>query len=320
MPSWYPGRPYKPVDMEEVDKGGIPKSKELKSKLDEWLSGNVVEPMAKAGYPNVGAGIATVPSSIAEFLAPESPYELAPGMAGVGKMKRQARRFAKDIENLNIEQIEKIYKGSVQDIIDFEKKHPNISKKAYASQGGNVMSADPSFNYTDDDLKDIDKYLELKDRYDTVKNTFAGITNKDRANDFGVLREVRKNIEGIENTTDRINKIRYTSPMPIEEKIRILGQRNEALRSQSGRVHNLHNDIFETGGDKPYLRPKGYAKQKKQIKPTAPATKQMNREEYDKMLQGKTDPNYYDRLREEFYNKEEELSPLERFLKGKGDQ
>lgn len=83
----------------------IPQTKKFKSDLDAWLTGNVVEPMANAGYPNLGAGIATVPSTLAEFLLPENTAELAPGMAGVGKMSRKAKKMSMMKKKKKVEKV-----------------------------------------------------------------------------------------------------------------------------------------------------------------------------------------------------------------------
>lgn len=66
--------------------------------IDEWLTSNVVEPAANAGYPNVGAAVATVPSTLAEWLTPEHPWDAVPSIgAGVGKFGRRASSEADDI-------------------------------------------------------------------------------------------------------------------------------------------------------------------------------------------------------------------------------
>jgi polyhydroxyalkanoate synthesis regulator phasin len=266
--------------MEEVDKGEIPKSKELKSKLDEWLSGNVVEPMAKAGYPNVGAGIATVPSSIAEFLTPESPYELAPGMAGVGKLERKARHYDKKLKkmigNINLEEVRSLIKDLTRKINNY------------------------------DHLNDLDKLEEYVQQRRYLNNIY------DRAQEF----KAENNISLPNLPMDDINYYKIKGKNTLDDFLKKAF--NQLKGKSSNNLINVSEDIIgET--PKPYLRPKGYAKQPKTAK-QAPMSKLPSRQDYDQMLQGKTDPNYYDRLREEFYNREEELSPLERFLKGKGDQ
>lgn len=55
----------------------IPGVAPMKQSLDEMLTRGVVEPMAKAGYPTLGAAMATVPSTLAEALVPSTAADLA---------------------------------------------------------------------------------------------------------------------------------------------------------------------------------------------------------------------------------------------------
>lgn len=55
----------------------IPGVGPAKAKLDEMLTSRVVEPMARAGYPTLGAAMATVPSTLAEALVPSTAADLA---------------------------------------------------------------------------------------------------------------------------------------------------------------------------------------------------------------------------------------------------
>lgn len=82
---------------------------DLKKNSEGYLTENVVEPFAKAGYPNVGAGIATVPQTLLDLIVPESPYETMPGMAGVAKLGRKAKGAFKDAFPKIEEEINKLY-------------------------------------------------------------------------------------------------------------------------------------------------------------------------------------------------------------------
>lgn len=305
MPSWYPGRPYKPVDAKDADKTEIPKSRELKSKLDEWLTGNVVEPMAKAGYPNVGAGIATVPSSIAEFLTPESPYELAPGMAGVRKMGRKAEKMSKDL-------------------LDYAEKNPGkidlILDWLYNDSKGNLPDmfdkSDLKSRMASGKLSELLRFIKGKKENDLEHKLNTGNWPAKFETTRKELRQPVETLKGFKKLDPKEESSLTKSAKQIIDDI------NYNKNYESKRLDLAHKAVF---GDKPYTAPKRLAAQeaaraRKAAKPQAPMSKLPSRQDYDQMLQGKTDPNYYDRLREEFYNKEEELSPLERFLKGKGDQ
>ena len=294
MPTWYPGRPYRPADAEDVDKTEIPKSREYKSKLDEWLTGNVVEPMSKAGYPNVGAGVAAVPSTIAEFLTPESPYELAPGMAGVGKTTRKMNKKINDIVK------------KLKEINPTEYK--NITNKFKRVSGSVKIKNDDlidAFSRSDAGLKQL-KDSKEKWQIDEIKNKYL---DKILDESYPIKSHLFEDNQDFIMKDYDPRKEKYIQNKKIDKK-----GWEDLKKRQAIDVDRIHRSLFGKP-TKPYLRPKGYANQKKQVKPTAPATKQMSREEYDKMLQGRTDPNYYDKLRESFNNTEQELSPLERFLK-----
>jgi hypothetical protein len=54
----------------------LPAAQRLKTNIDDFLTGNVVEPLAQRGYPNLGAALATVPSVAAEMMIPSTTGEL----------------------------------------------------------------------------------------------------------------------------------------------------------------------------------------------------------------------------------------------------
>ena len=56
----------------------LPPAKKAKEKLNDALTEHVVEPLAAAGHPDLGAAIATVPSVAADFLAPSAPVDFLP--------------------------------------------------------------------------------------------------------------------------------------------------------------------------------------------------------------------------------------------------
>lgn len=63
----------------------IPVAKKAKEKLDDVLTERVVEPLANAGHPDLGAAIATVPSVAADFFLPSAPIDALPLGAVVHK-------------------------------------------------------------------------------------------------------------------------------------------------------------------------------------------------------------------------------------------
>jgi hypothetical protein len=71
--------PYAPVTQEKLDAATdkpLPAAQRLKTNIDDFLTGNVVEPLAQRGYPNLGAALATVPSVAAEMMIPSTTGEL----------------------------------------------------------------------------------------------------------------------------------------------------------------------------------------------------------------------------------------------------
>lgn len=63
-------------------------------RLDSWLQDKVVDPLAKSGHEDLGAAIATVPSTAAEFLAPESEADLAMAVTPVGKISKSLKKLS----------------------------------------------------------------------------------------------------------------------------------------------------------------------------------------------------------------------------------
>lgn len=131
---------------------------DLKKNSEEYLTENVVEPFAKAGYPNVGAGIATVPQTILDLLVPESPYETMPGMAGVGKLGRKAKGAFKDAFPKIEQEISKLYDKTREKNIDVD----SILRKLDSSISDAKTKADYKISNKKYDRRSIN-YPELKD-------------------------------------------------------------------------------------------------------------------------------------------------------------
>ncbi len=66
--------------------------KDAKVGFDDYLTKNVVEPMAKAGHEDLGAALASIPSAMFE-MAPSSPIDLSPMTAVVLPGKLPWRKF-----------------------------------------------------------------------------------------------------------------------------------------------------------------------------------------------------------------------------------
>lgn len=86
----------KPIDMvrEQVSydtmanaPGGDPNAPftsgvEAKQSLNNYLTGNVVEPLAARGWPNLGAALATAPMVAADMVVPETKGDVGGMMMG----------------------------------------------------------------------------------------------------------------------------------------------------------------------------------------------------------------------------------------------
>lgn len=259
----------------------IPQTKKFKSDLDAWLTGNVVEPMANAGYPNLGAGIATVPSTLAEFLLPENTAELAPGMAGVGKIARKGKFFDKKIDEF-IKSKGKAASNFIRQALiklDSELQNRNISP----TEKWDIISAIRTLRgkltelgqdnikkeYTTDN---IEKYVD-----NSIDDTLGFF--KASKNQMG---------SGAKNTSD------YTKLLDLNDAKRNIGSSREIAWN----TLNKGNISSE-----PYLRPKGYAKQPKMVKPELPQSPIQTREQYDEMLRGKNPgQEYFSGMTDEFNN------------------
>lgn len=72
-------------------------------RFDDWLTKNVVEPAANAGWPNAGAGVAAGASAIADFVIPQTAGDFQPGavfIKGPKNAYRAARKLSEKEEVL----------------------------------------------------------------------------------------------------------------------------------------------------------------------------------------------------------------------------
>lgn len=130
----------------------IPAIKSFKERLDEGLGKYVVDPMARDGYPTLGAALATVPSTAAEFLLPGSPAEMAGPL-----IPFPGAKLAKQAEKVLKEQSTKTTRPEIKKILQREK------------DTGSYVEKQPGFHeIKDDDLYDFEDEIifgsGLKDR------------------------------------------------------------------------------------------------------------------------------------------------------------
>lgn len=270
----YPGAPYALTEMKGSWGKEIPESKKFKSKLEDWLTNNVVEPAVNAGYPNLGAGIATVPATLAEFLLPENTAEFAPGMAGVGKLRRKGEKVAKDI-------LEKYANDP-----SFKEKAKQLYYKV-SNEVSEMANRSPQAPYEEwRKVREVQDYLrELLANDKGIKEVTTAtnpLVSKHLSNQISDLKKF-----GIEDVSERTLK-------NIEKNNRILGEKGRAAIGAGKRLGLV---------DETYLRPKGYAKTPKTIKPELSQSPLQTREQYDEMLRGKNPgQEYFSGMTDEFNN------------------
>jgi len=80
----------------------LPAGQRLKTNIDDFLTGNVVEPLAQRGYPNLGAALATVPSVAAEMMIPSTTGELQGAVIPMPFLKGKALQSAKKAQALDL--------------------------------------------------------------------------------------------------------------------------------------------------------------------------------------------------------------------------
>lgn len=176
--------PYAPVTQEKLDAATdkpLPAAQKLKTNIDDFLTGNVVEPLAQRGYPNLGAALATVPSVAAEMMIPSTTGELQGAVIPMPGMKKALKKLD-DLE---------LFHGSITGLseikesynpvgIDFGGIFASPSQGAAASHGDNlyrtkINKADvldqQKINEIMDDKK-IEDILKKSTRLDPKSLTF----------------------------------------------------------------------------------------------------------------------------------------------------
>ena len=254
----------------------IPESKKFKSKLEDWLTNNVVEPAANAGYPNLGAAAATVPATLAEFFIPENTAEFAPGMAGVGKLSRKGQKISKDI--INEIKNNPSFKNKVQEL--YYKVSNEVGEMANKNAPYNEWETKRSLQ---DYLREVLNYIRNPD----ISNTSIVKANSPNT---------RKSLS---------NHIKNLKIFDLEDNYDAAFKEISAIKKRNFDIGRLGQGAIDAGerlGISPkseYLRPKGYAKQKSTKIPQPEFESMPSRDEYDKMLRGQNPgQQYFDEMSE----------------------
>lgn len=291
--------PYRLSDTKQEYGKDIPQTKKIKSALEEWLTSNVVEPAANAGYPNLGAAAATVPSTIAEFLLPENTSEFAPGMAGVRKTSRKADKFVKELQEayssgkINKNTIDEIYKdisNKVNSLYKFLNATPDINSQAIKS-------------YVEEINKLEGNVSKLNKLYDAM------------GTDYLKKEQIKKGLSSkIFKDWDNIDvKDNISHGLPVSHI-------NENIKHYSDEIQKIRDIVLGSREGQTYLRPKGYAKQKSTKIPQQEFKSMPSRNEYDKMLRGENPgQKYFDEMSEGYrkfiQDQEDEIDPAQKFIR-----
>lgn len=81
----------------------------LKSNADEVLYKGITQPLSEAGYTELGAGLAAIPSAINEFVLPSEASAWIPMLGSVTKLPTAAKSPVKNPKEVSNEQLRKAY-------------------------------------------------------------------------------------------------------------------------------------------------------------------------------------------------------------------
>jgi hypothetical protein len=157
----------------------ISKFKKFKDSLEKALTENVVDPMSKAGYPNAGAAIATVPMVAADLVIPETTAETMPGMAGVGKLKRRATRAFKDIKKSG-----DLVKRKLSKIDDELYKEKELNREFYEDNNEDYHNIITDLIYDSKKPEFHDVYGDMEDSIDHSRKKLMNDLNKKMSRDI----------------------------------------------------------------------------------------------------------------------------------------
>lgn len=128
---------YRSQQMKRSYEAPIPAVEGLKQGLDTTLTENIVEPLARRGYENLGAGIATVPSTLAEALLPGSMAEMQTVIPLPGaKLSRMASQQIKKenakelLEKMSADDVDISKLPSAKEYKKFAKESEQLKKSA----------------------------------------------------------------------------------------------------------------------------------------------------------------------------------------------
>jgi hypothetical protein len=136
---------YRSLQLRQSYAAPVPGVERFKQGLDTMLTENVVEPLARRGYENLGAGIATVPSTLAEALLPSSMAEMQAVIPLPG-----AKLGRKALQEVRKENAEQLMTKMAQDDVDISKLPTSKEYKQFAKQYQELKKADLRRGYREE--------------------------------------------------------------------------------------------------------------------------------------------------------------------------
>lgn len=136
---------YRSQQLRQSYEAPVPGVERFKQGLDTMLTENIVEPLARRGYPNLGAGIATVPSTLAEALLPSSMAEMQAVIPFPGaKLSKAAKEVLKE-QGTKIPDAKKVVSNTPNFLVDipFEKSEEWIESPALKNLIDIRLDVDP---------------------------------------------------------------------------------------------------------------------------------------------------------------------------------
>ena len=136
---------YRSLQLRQNYEAPVPEIERFKQGLDTMLTKRVVEPLARRGYEDLGAGIATVPSTLAEALLPGSMGEMQAVIPFPGaKLSKAAKEVLKE-QGTKIPPAKKVLSNTPNLLVDipFEKSEEWIESPALRNLIDIRLDVDP---------------------------------------------------------------------------------------------------------------------------------------------------------------------------------
>jgi hypothetical protein len=213
--------PYAPVTQEKLDAATdrpLPAAQRLKTNIDDFLTGNVVEPLAQRGYPNLGAALATVPSVAAEMMIPSTTGELQGAVIPMPGLKKGIKKVT---EAMKAEGAEKFIEGMARmnDDVDIDRLNPELYKK-YAKDIEKAKKAKVAEEVLNEGLKI--KPESFKESRKALSQIAGGTVSSPRGH-TDLLAELNTDIPEVKKAFDNLKLLQFgehPNPTRVRNQLR----------------------------------------------------------------------------------------------------